>query len=77
MLSKASNHPPIFRTKNWVEINYNSRETYDSNNQIRFKTSMLKLDLYDNSNAYILISGIIRINRGADSDQDRKEAHAI
>ena len=38
---------------------------------------MLKLDLYDNSNAYILISGIIRINRGADSDQDRKEAHVI
>ena len=38
---------------------------------------MLKLDLYDNSNAYILIRGIIRINRAADSDQDRKEAHAI
>ena len=31
-----------FRTKNWLEINYDSRETYDTDNQIEIKTSMLK-----------------------------------
>ena len=31
-----------FKTKNWLEINYDSRETYDTDNQIEIKTSMLK-----------------------------------
>ena len=31
-----------FKTKNWFEINYDSRETYDTDNQIEIKTSMLK-----------------------------------
>ena len=31
-----------FKTKNWVEINDESRGTYNEDNQIRFKTSMLR-----------------------------------
>ena len=31
-----------FKTKNWLEINYDSRETYDTDNQIEIKTSMSK-----------------------------------
>ena len=30
-----------FRTKTWVELNDESRGTYNKNNQVRFKTSML------------------------------------
>ena len=30
------------RTKNWVEINDFARGTYNTNSQIKFKTSMLK-----------------------------------
>ena len=35
------NEPTKFRTKNWVEINDESRGTNNTNSQIRFKTSML------------------------------------
>ena len=38
-------------------MNDDSRETYNVNSQIRFKTSMLKSSLCDYSNAYILVKG--------------------
>ena len=38
----ASNQPSKFRTKNWVEINDESRGGYNVNSQIKFKTTMLK-----------------------------------
>ena len=51
-----SNHPSKFRTKNWVEINDESRGTYNVNSQIKFKTTMLKLQcLCDYSDTYILV----------------------
>ena len=31
LLNDESNHPSKFRTKNWVEINDESRGTYNSN----------------------------------------------
>ena len=30
-----------FKAKNWVEVNHESQGTYDKDNHIRFKTSML------------------------------------
>ena len=45
--------------KNWVEINDDASETYSSNSQIKFKTSMLKSSLCYHSDAYILVSGTI------------------
>ena len=36
-----------FKTKNWVEINDESRGTYNKDNQIRFKASMLRSSLCD------------------------------
>ena len=49
------NQPFKFETKNWVEINYESRGTYNEDNQIRFKTSMLRSSLCDYNDAYILV----------------------
>ena len=45
----TSNQPSKFRTKNWVEINDELRGTYNDNvdNQIKFKTTMLKSNLCD------------------------------
>ena len=40
LLSDASNQSSKFRTRNWIEINDDSRETYTSND-IKFKTTML------------------------------------
>ena len=67
-IDDASNKPSKFRTKNWVEINDESRRTYNVNSQIKLKTTMLKSSLCDYSDAYILVKGEITINgRGADA----------
>ena len=47
LLGNTPNQSTKFRTKNWVEINDESRGTYNTNSQIRFKTSMLKSTLCD------------------------------
>ena len=62
-----SNQPYKFRRKNWVEINDESRGTYNVNSQIKFKTTMLKSSLCDYSDAYILAKGTITIT-GAGAD---------
>ena len=47
LLDNIPNQPTKFRTKNWVEINDDARQTYGTNSQIKFKTLMLKLSLCD------------------------------
>ena len=54
LLENAPNQRTKFRTTNWVEVNDESRGTYNTNNQIRFKLSMLRVILCDYSGAYIL-----------------------
>ena len=67
-IDDTSNQPSKFRTRNWVEINDESRGTYNVNSQIKFKTTMLKSSLCDYSDAYILVKGRITITRaGADA----------
>ena len=61
----ASNQPSKFRTRNWVEINDESRAAYNVNSQIKFKTTMLKSSLCDYSDAYILVKGTISVNNTA------------
>ena len=61
LLDKKPNQPTKFRTKNWVEINDDSRGTYNTNSQIKFKTLMLRSSLYDYSDAYILALETITI----------------
>ena len=60
----ASNQPSKFRTRNLVEINDESRGVYNVNNQIKFKTTMLKSSLCDYKDAYIL-KGTISVNNTA------------
>ena len=55
LLENPPNQPSKFRTKNWVEVNYESRGTYNVNSQIKFKTSMLSSILCDYSDAYIYL----------------------
>ena len=61
----ASNQPSKFRTRNWVEINDESRGAYNVNSQIKFKTTMLKSSLCDYSDAYIHVKGTISVNNTA------------
>ena len=68
LIDDASNQPSKFKTKNWVEINDESRGIYSVNSQIKFKTTMLKSILCNYSDAYILVKGKITITgRGADA----------
>ena len=59
MLNDTLNQSSKFRRKNWNEINDDSSEKYNTNSQIKFKTSMLKSSLCDHSDVYILVSGTI------------------
>ena len=67
LIDDTSNKPCRFRTKSWVEINDESRGTYNVNSQVKFKTAMLKSSLCDYSDAYILVKGTITIT-GAGAD---------
>ena len=73
LLDDSSNKTSKFRTKNWVEINNESRGTYHDDKQIRLKTAMLKSSLYDYSDSYILVKGKITIT-GAGADAEARQA---
>ena len=70
LVDDTSNQPSKFRTKNWVEINDESRDTYNVNSQIKFKTKMLKSSLCDYSDAYIFVKGTITVNDTVAADAD-------
>ena len=62
LLGTTIDNVPRFITKKWVELHDQSgsaEDRYKPNKQIRFKTSMLRSDLRDFSNAYILVKGDI------------------
>ena len=67
LIDDASNQPSKFRTKIWVEINDESRGTYNVNSQIKFKTVMLSSSLCDYSDAYILVKGKITVTGTGDN----------
>ena len=54
---------PKFVTKKWVEVYDQSQENYDVNKEIRIKTSMLRSDLCDYSDAYIIVKGNIIVDK--------------
>ena len=70
MLENTPNQPSKFRTKNWVEVNDESRGTYSVNSQIKFKTLMLRSRLCDYSDVYILVSATITVPNTAAAGVD-------
>ena len=70
LLNDESSQPSKFRTRNLVEKNVESRGTYTSND-IKFKTAMLRSNLCDYADAYILVKGTITIT-GAGNDDAAK-----
>ena len=66
LLDDTTNQSSKFRTRNWVEINDESRgdqnddgknkyNNEDINNNIKFKTSMIRSSLCDYNDTYILV----------------------
>ena len=52
---------PRFFTKKWIEVYDQSEGNYDINKEIRIKTSILRSELYDFSDTYIVVKGIITV----------------
>ena len=71
LLDSALNQPSKFRTRNWVEVNDESRGTYASND-IKFKATMLRSNLCDYADAYILAKGTITITGERNDDAARQ-----
>ena len=59
LLSNIPDKVPRFIAKKWIEVHDQSGKTYNINKQIRFKTLMLRSDLCDYSDAYIVVKGKI------------------
>ena len=72
LLDSSSNEPSKFRTRNWIKINDDSRGTY-TDPDIKFKTTILKSNLCDYADAYILVRGTITIT-GAGADAAARQA---
>ena len=53
---------PRFITKKWVEVYDQSEGNYDVNKEITVKVSMLRSDLCDYSDAYIVVNGNITVD---------------
>ena len=47
--------------KKWIEVQSQSGNTYNKSKKIRFKTSMLRSDLCDYSDAYVWVKGKITV----------------
>ena len=60
LLESTSDNLSKFRTRNWVEINDESRGNY-VNSDIRLKTTMLRSNLCVYADLYILVKGTITI----------------
>ena len=71
LLESTSHNLSKFRTRNWVEINDDSRGTY-TNADIKFKSTMLKSNLCDYADAYIFVKGRITISGAGDDATARQ-----
>ena len=77
MLNNEVTQPSKYSRKNLVEINDGTRGIYNTNSQIKFKTAMLKPSLYDHSDAYILLKGMITIAGEGDTAGANKQTREL
>ena len=60
---------PRFVTKKWIEVYDQSEKNYNPNKEIRIKTSMLRSDLCNFSDAYIVVEGDITLEGENDASK--------
>ena len=63
LLESTSDNLSKFRTRNWIEIN---------DGDIKFKTTMLRSNLCDYADSYILVKGTITITGAGDAAAARQ-----
>ena len=77
LLGTTLDEIPRFITKKWVKVHDQSGsadDRYKLSKQIRFKTSMLRSDLCDFNDAYIVVKGTVTVTDSNDADYDKKLA---
>ena len=72
LLGSESENLSKFVTREYVRVNSLSN-TYNENKSIRFKTPMLRSDLCDYADAYILVNGTITVTAAAGENNIRDE----
>ena len=63
---------PRFVTKKWIKVYDQSEKNYNPNREIRIKTSMLRSDLCDFSNAYIVVKGTTTVTEPGNAKKKNK-----
>ena len=71
LLNGSDNENSKFATKKWYIIDSESNGNYSHHNPINFLAKSIESSLCDYSDAYILVTGSIRITRG---NQNKKVA---
>ena len=61
---------PRFVTKKWIEVYDQSEKNYNPNKEIRIKTSMLRSDLCNFCDAYIVVKGNFIVDKKAFTTND-------
>ena len=72
LLDPAHDKVPRFITKKWIEVQSQSGSIYNTSKPIRFKTSMLRSDLCNYSDAYVWVKETINVtdpNNNANFDR--------
>ena len=65
---------PRFITKKWTEAYDQSENNYSVNKEFRIKTSMLRSDLWDFSDAYIIVKGTITVTNPNNAKRNKAVA---
>ena len=63
---------PRFVTKKWIEVYVQSEKNCSVNKEIRIKTPMLRSDLCDFSDAYIVVKGDITLEGDNNANKRNK-----
>ena len=67
---------PTFITKKWIEVHDQSgtvKDRYKPSKQVRFKSSVLRSDLCDYSDSYIVVEGDITVEEENDRDEHNRD----
>ena len=73
LLGLAHDKVPRFITKKWIEVQSQSGNAYNTSKPIRFKTSVLRSDICDYSDANVWIKGTITVtNPNNNANFDRR-----
>ena len=77
LLDDTPIQPTKFRTNNWVEINDDSRKTYNTSSQVKFKTLMLRSSLCDYIDPCILVKGTVSIAAQAGDNPNNTNRNVV